>query len=61
MTSRRFQSLGHFHQHVFEGLNRNFAFMIVENLYKARHVCAFEVVWQKHIHVEVGNGVLFAF
>lgn len=32
----------------------------MQDLDEARHVRAFEVVRQVHVHVEVGDGVLFA-
>ena len=60
MAGVRFQAFGHFLEHFLEGFNRDFAFVNIENFHKARHVCAFEIVRQIDVHVEVGDGVLLA-
>ena len=56
----RFQFFDHVAQHAGEIFDRNFAFVAVEDLDKARHVRAFEVVRQADVHVEYGDGVLNA-
>ncbi|OAD24081.1 hypothetical protein THIOM_000069 [Candidatus Thiomargarita nelsonii] len=33
--------------------------MLVEDFYKPRHVCALEIMWQVHVHIEISDCVLF--
>ena len=55
----RLEALGHLGEQAAEGLDGNLA-LAVQDLHEARHVRAFEVVRQVHVHVEVGHGVLLA-
>jgi hypothetical protein len=52
-----FQALGHHSQHGAEGLDGDFP-LGVQDLHEPRHVSAFEVVRQAHIHVEGRNRML---
>jgi hypothetical protein len=54
------QMLGHFLQHLAEGLDRDLALVPMQDLHEARHVRALEVVRQVHVHVEIGDRVLLA-
>ncbi len=60
MTGARVQMPGHFHQHLAERINGDFTLVPVQDLHEARHVRAFEVVGQIHVHVEIRDGVLLA-
>jgi hypothetical protein len=60
MTGFGFQPVYHFTQHGREILDRNLAFVAVENLHETRHVGALEVVRQADIHVEDGDRMLDA-
>ena len=53
------EALGHLRQQAAEGLDGDLA-LAVQDLHEARHVRAFEVVRQVHVHVEVGDRVLLA-
>jgi len=55
-----FQALDHLAQHALEVLHRDLPLARVEDFDEARHVCAFEIVRQEHVHVESGDGVLDA-
>ena len=55
----RLESLGHFPQHSFEGIDANLFLVVIEDLHEAGHVRALEVMGQVHVHVEGGYGVLF--
>ena len=55
----RLEALGHLGEQAAEGLHGNLA-LAVQDLHEARHVRAFEVVRQVHVHVEVGDRVLLA-
>jgi hypothetical protein len=57
---RRVEALGHLRQHRAERVDRDFALVQVQDLDEARHVRALEIVGQRHVHVEVGDGVLVA-
>jgi hypothetical protein len=50
----------HVAQHGREILDRDLAFVAVEDLHEARHVRALEIVRQADVHVEHGDGVLHA-
>ena len=54
------QPLGHLHQDILERPDRDLPFVLIEDLHETGHVGALEVVGQIDIHVEVGDGVLFA-
>src|ERR1017187_9664081 len=60
MTGARIQMLGHFFQHLAEGIHRYFTLVAVEYLDEPRHVRALEVMRQIHVHVEICDRVLFA-
>jgi hypothetical protein len=34
--------------------------VLIQYLHEARHVRAFKIVWQVHVHIESGDGVLHA-
>ena len=55
-----FELLDHVAQHAREILDRNLAFVAVEDFNETRHVRALEVVRQADVHVEDGDGVLDA-
>src|SRR5215469_17108097 len=55
----RLEPCRHRAQHAAEGLDRDLA-LGVQDLHEPRHVRALEVVRQAHVHVETGDGVLFA-
>src|SRR5207247_5104910 len=54
------EPLDHLLEDHLEGLRRDLALMRVQDLDEARHVSAFEVMRQSHVHVEGGDGVLRA-
>jgi hypothetical protein len=54
------EPLGHLHEHGAEGIDRDLALVLMQDFHEARHVRAFEVVGQVHVHVESRNGVLLA-
>ena len=60
MSGLRFQQFSHLAEHMLERFHRNLALMTVEYFHEARHVRAFEIVRQVHVHVEIGDGVLLA-
>ena len=53
------QALRHFLEQRAERVHRDLA-LVVQDLDEARHVRAFEIVRQVHVHVEIGDGVLLA-
>src|SRR5258706_2198626 len=56
----RLEQLYHLLQHGLEALDRELALLRAQDLDEARHVRAFELVRQAHVHVEAGDGVLDA-
>ena len=59
MAGVRLEALGHLGEQAAEGFHGDLA-LAMQDLHEARHVRAFEVVRQVHVHVEVRDGVLFA-
>jgi hypothetical protein len=53
-----FQALNHLAQHQLEGFHGDLALVRIQNLDKARHVRALELVRQADVHVERRDGVL---
>ena len=54
------QPLRHFLEHRAERVDRDLALVAIQDLDEARHVRAFEIVRQVHVHVEIGDRVLLA-
>ena len=60
MTGFGFQAPGHLAQHVFKGLDPDLALVSIQDFDETGHVRALEIMGQIDVHVEGGDGVLFA-